>query len=104
MAARARNTVTEENVEQAAEEAVENLNDAVVTLEWGGETWTIPKRRGRWSTRAAREFGRDNYVEAIVALVGEEGWQRVEAVCPYVDDLNAFADYAGARINAECIP
>ena len=86
------------------EAPVEDLNAAVVTLEWRGETFTLPKRRGRWPTRAAREFGRDNYVEAIVALIGEEGWARLEKVCPVVDDVNAFADYAGEKIKTECVP
>jgi hypothetical protein len=81
-----------------------DLNKAVVTLEWRGQTFTLPKRRGRWPTRAAREFGRDNYVEAIVALIGEEAWARLEEVCPVVDDVNEFADYAGDKIKRECIP
>jgi hypothetical protein len=81
-----------------------NPNLAVVTLEWKGETFTLPKRRGRWPVKAAREFGRENYVEAIVALLGEQAWARIETVCPVVDDINDFADYVGTTIQRECIP
>lgn len=85
------------------DEAPEDLNAAVVTLEWKDQTFTLPKRRGRWPTRAAREFARENYLEAIIALIGEEAYQRLEELCPVVDDMNEFADYAGATINRECI-
>ncbi|MCG5431241.1 hypothetical protein LV457_02915 [Mycobacterium sp. MYCO198283] len=91
-------------VPDAPTETPEDLNSAVVTLEWKGETFTLPKRRGRWPIRAAREFGRENYFEAIIALIGEDGYDRLEWVCPYVDDINDFADYAGRTINTECVP
>lgn len=90
-------------VPDSDDEAPEDLNAAVVTLEWKGQTFTLPKRRGRWPTRAAREFARENYLEAIIALIGEEAYGRLEELCPVVDDMNEFADYAGATINRECI-
>ncbi|MDM2446218.1 hypothetical protein PP556_14485 [Mycobacteroides abscessus] len=90
-------------VPDSDDEAPEDLNAAVVTLEWKDQTFTLPKRRGRWPTRAAREFARENYLEAIIALIGEEAYQRLEELCPVVDDMNEFADYAGATINRECI-
>ena len=91
-------------VDDAEVDGREALNKAVVELAWKGQTFTIPKRRGRWPTRAAREFNRENYVEAIVALLGEEQWARLEELCPLVDDINEFAEYAGPKINAECVP
>ncbi|QEA10783.1 tail assembly chaperone [Mycobacterium phage Weirdo19] len=92
------------DADDQAAEAAEALNRAVVTLEWKGQTFTLPKRRGRWPTRAAREFGRENHLGAIVALLGEEAWARLEELCPVVDDINEFANYAGEKIAAECIP
>ncbi|KLI05788.1 hypothetical protein [Mycolicibacterium senegalense] len=91
-------------VPDSDDEAPEDLNAAVVTLEWKDQTFTLPKRRGRWPTRAAREFARENYLEAIIALIGDEAYQRLEELCPVVDDMNDFADYAGATIQRECIP
>ena len=90
-------------VPDSDDETPEDLNAAVVTLEWKDQTFTLPKRRGRWPTRAAREFARENYLEAIIALIGDEAYQRLEELCPVVDDMNEFADYAGATINRECI-
>ena len=90
-------------VPDSDDEVPADLNAAVVTLEWKDQTFTLPKRRGRWPTRAAREFARENYLEAIIALIGEEAYQRLEELCPVVDDMNEFADYAGATINRECI-
>ena len=89
--------------ERAAREA-EELNAAVVELVWKGETFTVPKRQGRWPVRAARAFEEGEYVKALVAFIGEEGWNRLEHVCPVVDDLNEFSDYAGKVIQRECVP
>lgn len=99
----AKPNTTVKAVPDSDDEAPEDLNAAVVTLEWKDQTFTLPKRRGRWPTRAAREFARENYLEAIIALIGEEAYQRLEELCPVVDDMNEFADYAGATINRECI-
>lgn len=89
--------------EQAAREKRE-LDAATVELKWLGETFTVPKRQGRWPVRAARAFEEGEYVKALVAFFGEEGWNRLESICPVVDDLNEFADYAGKVIQRECIP
>ncbi|MFN6543566.1 hypothetical protein [Mycolicibacterium nivoides] len=99
----AKPNTTVKAVPDSDDEVPEDLNAAVVTLEWKDQTFTLPKRRGRWPTRAAREFARENYLEAIIALIGEEAYQRLEELCPVVDDMNEFADYAGATINRECI-
>lgn len=69
-------------VPDSDDEVPEDLNAAVVTLEWKDQTFTLPKRRGRWPTRAAREFARENYLEAIIALIGEEAYQRLEGALP----------------------
>lgn len=83
-----------------------NLNDAVVTLEWNGQVvGTVPKRRGRWPSKAGRLFEEDKYVGALKSLLGEEAYTRLEEeICPVIDDLNAFADHAGTVINRECVP
>ncbi|ORA24949.1 hypothetical protein BST13_33495 [Mycobacterium aquaticum] len=81
----------------------EALNKAVVTLEWKGQTFTLPKRRGRWPTKAAREFARGNHLEGIAVILGDEAYARLEELCPVVDDLNEFADYAGEKIQSECV-
>ncbi len=91
-------------VPDSDDETIEDLNAATITLEWKDQTFTLPKRRGRWPTRAAREFARENYLEAIIALIGEDAYQRLEELCPVVDDMNEFADYAGAKIQSDCIP
>ncbi|WP_319456865.1 MULTISPECIES: hypothetical protein [unclassified Mycobacterium] len=85
-------------------EAVEDPNAAVLTLEWLGKTFTMPKRRGRWPTDAAEAFEDDKNLKALRVLIGEEAWTQLKALCPFVDDLNEFADYAGAKIQNECVP
>ena len=94
----------EETAAQRAEREKRELDAAVVELEWRGETFEIPKRQGRWPVRAARAFEEEQYVRALVAFLGEEGWERLERVCPVVDDLNEFSEYAGKVIRRECVP
>lgn len=81
-----------------------DLNKATVDLEWKGLKFTIPKRRGRWPVRAYREFNRSRNIEGLVALIGEDGWARLELVCPTSDDFEEFSDHAGDVIQANCIP
>ena len=94
----------EETAAERAERERQELNAATVPLEWRGEVFEIPKRQGRWPVRAARAFEEGEYVKALVAFIGEEGWNRLERVCPVVDDLNEFSEYAGKVIQRECVP
>lgn len=97
-----------ETEEQRAARERAKLNKATVTLKWANGKNTvefkIPKRRGRWNIDAIRELARDNYIEAIVALIGEDGWQKLKTVCLIGDDLEAFSDYAGSVIRTQCVP
>lgn len=94
----------EETAAQKAARQKAELDAAVVELVWKGETFAIPKRQGRWPVRAARAFEEGEYVKALVAFIGEDGWNRLEMICPLVDDLNEFSDYAGKVIQRECVP
>jgi hypothetical protein len=84
----------------------EDLNAAVITLEWNGQTvGTIPKRRGRWPSKAGRLFEEEKYVGALQCLLGGEAYAKLEdEICPFIDDLDEFANHAGTIIQRECIP
>ena len=92
----------------AAEDAAEvvNPNDAVVELRWNDElVGTVPKRRGRWPSKAGRLFEEERHVLALKSLLGDEAYTRLEEeICPFVDDLEEFANHAGKVIQAECVP
>lgn len=92
---------------QEDDEAAErrNLNEAMVELEWNGKVvGRLPKRRGRWTTDAAEFFEDEKFLSAIRELIGAQAWAEVKAMCPLVDDLEEFADYAGKVIQRECVP
>lgn len=93
--------------EQEVDEVEERrrLNEATVELEWAGKVvGKLPKRRGRWTTDAAEYFEDEKYLSAIRELIGPEAWAEVKTLCPLVDDLEKFADYAGEVIREECVP
>lgn len=90
---------------QQAEKERRELDAATITLEWNGQVvGTIPKRRGRWPSKAGRLFEEDKYVGALQSLLGEEAYLRLEDLCPVIDDLNEFANHAGDVIQRECVP
>lgn len=81
------------------------LNDAMIELEWAGKVvGKLPKRRGRWTTDAAEFFEDEKFLSAIRELIGPDSWAKVKELCPLVDDLEEFADYAGDVIRQECVP
>lgn len=81
------------------------LNEAMVELEWAGQVvGKLPKRRGRWTIDAAEYFEDEKFLSAIRELIGPDGWAKVKELCPLVDDLEEFADYAGEVIKRECVP
>lgn len=91
--------------EAKAEQERQALNEAMVELEWNGKVvGRLPKRRGRWTTDAAEFFEDEKFLSAIRELIGAQAWAEVKAMCPLVDDLEEFADYAGKVIQRECVP
>lgn len=74
-----------------------------VTLEFRGETFDVPKRRGRWPIDAVLEFGNRDLARAFKELLGDADWRRLTAVAPTLDDFNAFALPAVAHLHTECI-
>lgn len=75
----------------------------VVRIIWNGATFVIPKRRGKWPTAAHRWFGLRNNLEGMVHLLGPSQWSGVELIAPDGDSIEAFLDYAGDVIRAQCI-
>lgn len=62
-----------------------------VEVEFRGETFTIPRRRGRWPTEALRAFQRGENIEAIAQLLGELQWRKMLRIAPNGDDIDVFS-------------
>ena len=75
----------------------------VVTLEFRGVKFDVPKRRGRWPIDAILEFGNRDLPKAFKALLGKQDWARLTAVAPTLDDFNEFALPAINQLHADCI-
>ncbi len=82
---------------------VEDFNAATIALEFRGQVFEVPKRRGRWPVEAVLQFGRGNRMQAINAMLGGKEWSRLVAVAPTADDFNEFADQAVTQLNAESV-
>lgn len=103
--ARSRTADAEETGEtDTDDETPEDLNAAVITLEWGGQTFTIPKRRGRWPVKALRELGRSKWIEGLAILLGEKQWDALALVCPTGDEFDTFANYAAEQVTEHALP
>jgi len=88
--------------QESAEETVDP-NTATVTLEFRGEHFDVPKRRGRWPVEAILQFGRGQGLQAIRALFPDDDWARLKRVCPTGDDFDTFIDTAIDVLTTECI-
>lgn len=73
-----------------------------VRLEFRGQTFEVPKRRGRWPVDAVLKFGDGDLLRAFRTLLGQTDWRRLTAVAPTIDDFNAFALPAVDRLTADC--
>lgn len=80
-----------------------DLNSQTVTLEFRGESFTVPKRRGRWPIEAILQFGRGQGLQAIRALLPNDDWDRLKKVCPTGDDFDAFIGGAIDTLTGECV-
>ena len=74
-----------------------------VTLEFGGQSFEVPRRRGRWPIEAVLQFGRGNLPAAFNALLGEKDWRRLKSVARTLDDFDAFALPAVDQLHTDCI-
>lgn len=74
-----------------------------VTLEFRGQRFEVPKRRGRWPIDAVLQFGRGNLPAAFNALLGEKDWRRLKSVALTLDDFNAFALPAVDTLHNGCV-
>lgn len=84
-------------------EAVESLDTAVITLEFRGQKFEVPKRRGRWPIEAILQFGRGQGLQAFRELFSTKDWERLKTVCPTGDDFDEFKDYGVDALMAEAI-
>lgn len=74
-----------------------------ITLEFRGEKFEVPKRRGRWPIEAILQFGRGQGLQAMRELLGSEDWKRLKSVCPTGDDFDEFIDPAMEVLMSESI-
>lgn len=89
-------------LKESAEDTVDP-NSATVTLEFRGEHFTVPKRRGRWPLEAIMQFGRGQGLQAIRALLSDDDWTRLKRVCPTGDDFDQFLGGAIDVLTNECV-
>lgn len=92
-----------EDQADAEAEATESLDTAVITLEFRGQKFEVPKRRGRWPIEAILQFGRRQGLEGIRELFGAKDWARLKSVCPTGDDFDEFIEYAMDILLTEAI-
>ena len=72
-------------------------NPDAVTIKLRGVTITIPRNQGKWPLAATRRFNRGNEIGGVLALIGDETLDALEAAGATNDDLNEI----GKRLNEE---
>lgn len=74
-----------------------------ITLEFRGQTFEVPKRRGRWPVEAILQFGRGQGIQAVRELLGPKDWNRLKTVCPTGDDFDEFIEPAMDVLMSESV-
>lgn len=90
-----------EDQADAEADATESPATAVITLEFRGQTFEVPKRRGRWPIEAILQFGRGQGLQAFRELFGPKDWERLKTVCPTGDDFDEFKAYGVDKLMDE---
>lgn len=80
-----------------------DLDALTVVLEFRGEKFEVPKRRGRWPLEAILQFGKGQGLQGIRALFTAQDWERLKGVCPTGDDFDTFIAGAIDTLTSECI-
>ena len=77
----------------------------LLTLEWRGATWNVPKDRGQWDMNVAFEFEEGNRMRGLFTLLGgspagiNEARRQVYKVCRTQTEVDEFMDYATEFLN-----
>ena len=91
--------------DETAEQRRERLNRATVSVVVNGETFTIPKRKGRWRMGVHRHLDRGEFDEALIKLIGEDRYTALDLSGKWcMDDFSELADKMGDAIAENCIP
>lgn len=88
-------------------DADEPETEPVVEIPFGGHTFTVPKNRDDWNTRAIIAFGSattyDDQIEGIRLQLGEDEWSLlVDTVAPTAGLFKRFADLFFNKVR-ECV-
>lgn len=94
----------EDDEEETAEQAKARLDAAVVTVEMKGQSFSFPKRKGRWRMGVHRDIDNGQFSEALIKLIGEERYQSLDASGWCLDDFSDLSRVVGAAIEEQCVP
>lgn len=78
--------------------------DEQVVVKFRGQTFTCPKSRSQWPTRAHQAFQRRNNADGIELLLGPQQWERLNEVGPTMADFWEFFAEFTAVANAGLVP
>lgn len=81
----------------------------LLTLEWRGQSWNVPKDRGQWDMNVAFEFEEGNRMRGVFTILGgspagiNEARRAVYKVCRTQAEVDEFMDYATEFLNKNAV-
>lgn len=81
----------------------------MVTIEWRGQRWNIPKDRGLWDMNVSFEFEEGNRLRGLFTLLGgspeniPKARQQVYAIARTSREVDEFMDHVTEVLNKECV-
>lgn len=81
----------------------------MVTVEWRGARWQIPKDRGLWDMNVQFEFEEGRRLRGLLTLLGgapeyiDKARREVYAVARTSREVDEFMDHVTEVLNRECV-
>lgn len=83
-------------------EAEDVSESTEVELEYRGVTFTFPRNRNEWPTRAIQAFSRQKYADATELVLGAKQWDKLNEIAPKYADFFEFLNVFGELQQKEC--
>lgn len=87
---------------EEVEVPVDDTPSTDVELEFRGVTFTFPRDRDEWPTKAIQAFSKRKYADGVEQVLGSMQWDMLNDIAPKYKDFFAFIEVFGELQDKEC--
>lgn len=88
---------------EVTEDVVEDAEPSTdVEVEFRGVTFTFPRDRDEWPTKAIQAFSRRKYADGVEQVLGSQQWDMLNDIAPKYKEFFEFINVFGDVQDKEC--